>query len=165
VVWTAPTINTDGTPIVGAISYRVEQKFGAGDWVTVATVATTQAYVVGLQPGTYTFRVFSIVNGLASDASNTATKDATAVSPPKPNPPAIQVAQVVVGVDHSPVYTVLANGDRSSTVAGMAEVGTACELPVLFTYRNRTYMKPVAWKREKGVSVPLTAIVGAPCGA
>lgn len=145
IMWTAPATNTDGTPIVLPISYRLERQSGAS-WVPVITTDLRQHYLTGLTPGTYTFRVSAIVNGAQSDYSNTASRDATAPPPPVPQPPVIQVVQVTIGVDHAPVFTVLADGSRSTTVGGFAAVGTECRGPVLFRYRNKDYREPAAWK-------------------
>lgn len=160
IVWTASTTWTNGTPIVVPVTYRVEQRTGSGAWTTVTTVSQPQAYVVNLAPGTYTFRVFAIANSQVSDASNEAVKEATAPPPVIPTPPVIQVVQVIIGVDHAPVFTVLADGSRSNTVGGMVPVGTECTGPVIFRYRNKDWRKPVTFK-PWGVSA--TARVAAPC--
>jgi predicted phage tail protein len=91
VLWTAPANNTDGTPIVLALTYRVERltQTNPATWMTVNTVSTTQAYVTNLAPGTYTFRVIAIAGGKESDPSNSA---AGTVATPTPNPVVITIA-------------------------------------------------------------------------
>jgi hypothetical protein len=157
VCWEAPIVNTDGTPIVLALTYDVEQQTGT-TWTRVATGLTSLDWTSGvLTPGTYTYRVIANAGGRSSDPSGTANKTATN---PQPLPPSIQVVQVVIGVDHAPVFTVLSDGSRSTTVGGFASVGTPCEGDVLFRYRNRDYRKPVAWKPW---STSSSARVAAPC--
>jgi hypothetical protein len=161
-VFTAPIANTDGTPIAGLITYHVErlQQVTGGTWMEIATTSQAQYLVTNLAPGTYTFRVLAAVGTSKSAPSNTANGTATALPPPIPNPPVIQVVQVIIGVDHAPVYTVLSDGSRSSTVGGMVPVGTVCEGPVLFRYRGKDWRKPSSFK-PWGVSS--TARVAAPC--
>lgn len=159
VMWTAPQVNEDGTPIVLPISYRLERQSGT-NWAPVTTTDLRQHYLTGLAPGTYTFRVLAIVNGVHSQPSNTASREATAPPPPQPVPPVIQVVQVVIGVDHAPVFTVLADGTRSTTVGGFAAVGTECRGPVLFRYRNKDYREPASWKPW---STSTRVRVAAPC--
>lgn len=157
IVYSAPTTNTDGSPIAGPLTYRTERLTGS-TWVPVGTIPDLMHYVTNLPVGTHNFRVVAIDGGRESDPSNTASRD---VVQPAPNPPVIQVVQVVIGVDHAPVFTVLANGTRSSTWGGFARVGTACEGPALFTYLGYEWRKPVQWDRRKGISA--TARVAAPC--
>lgn len=140
--WGAVATRTDGLPTTFPVTYRAEQQAGTGTFTTLSTVSATQFYVQNLAPGAYTFRVFAIENSLVSAASNLASR--TIVQAP-PTAPVIVIA-VVIGVDHSPVYTVLADGTRSNTVGGFAAVGTECTGPVLFRYRNRDYREPKKWK-------------------
>lgn len=156
-VGTAPTTRVDGTPITQPLTYRFEHRTGS-TWTTIANnLPIPRHYVTNLTPGTHTFRMYAIEQGLESAASNEGSRD---VPHPAPLPPVIQVVQVVVGVDHAPVFTVLADGTRSSTVGGFAAVGTVCEGPVLFRYRNRDYRRPTAWKPW---ATSAAARVGAPC--
>lgn len=154
--WAAVEQFVDGTPIVLPVTYRVEQKTGT-TWSAVQTVTTTRAYLTGLAPGAYTFRVVAIVGPKESAPSNEAGR---AVEHPTPTAPVIQVVEVVIGSDHSPVFTVLKDGSRSATIGGLVPVGTACDGPVLFRYRGRDWRRPVTFK-PWGVSS--TARVAAPC--
>lgn len=157
IVWTAPTLNDDGTPIVLALTYRVERQAGTG-WAAVATTSELRHYVTGLAPGTHTFRVVAIAGGRESLPSNTGARD---VPQPAPLPPVIQVVRVVVDSNESPVFTVLANGTRSNTFAGLATVGTECTGPELFRYLGVGWRAPVTWNRRVGISA--SARVAAPC--
>jgi len=164
-LYTAPAVNTDGTPITGLITYHIErlQQVTGGSWMEIATTSQTQYLVTNLAPGTYTFRVSAAVGMAKSAPTPTATGTATALPPPIPNPPTgIQVVQVIIGVDHAPVFTVLSDGSRSSTVGGMVPIGTACEGPVLFRYRGKDWRKPSTFK-PWGVSA--SARVAAPCAS
>lgn len=60
--WTAPTANTDGTPITGPLSYRVEAKAGEA-WAALATVSALTYDAPG---STGCWRVVAIVGGVES---------------------------------------------------------------------------------------------------
>ena len=152
VSWEVPNY-VDGTPIALPITYRVEQKAGA-TWTAVQTVSNTRAYLTGLAPGTYTFRVVAIVGGKESVPSNEAGRS---VEQPAPSAPVIQVVQVVIG-DHQPVFTVTKSG--VGTFAGVARVGTECEGAVLFRWRGVEWRAPKEWSPWETAS---TVVVGAPC--
>lgn len=91
---TAPTTNTDGSPITGALTYRWEQRTApAGTWASIGTQASLQKYVTGLAPGDYEWRAFAInSSGLESGPSNVAGRAATN-SPP--NAPVIIIAATI----------------------------------------------------------------------
>lgn len=64
---TAPTVNTDGTPITLPLIYRIEQKTGTGAYATVATGLTSlQYYAKNLAPGDYVFRAYANCVGVPS---------------------------------------------------------------------------------------------------
>jgi hypothetical protein len=165
VEWGASTTYTNGQAIPAGttVTYRVERLTltTLPTWILIESTAQVRSYVRNLAPGTYTFRVVAIVNSIESLPTPSATGTATALPPPVPNPPpTIQVVQVIIGVDHVPVFTVLSDGSRSNTVGGMVPVGTECEGPVLFRYRNKEWRKPVTFKPW---NTPATARVAAPC--
>lgn len=105
--WTAPTVNTDGSPVVLPLTYDVEQQSGS-TWTKVATGLTATDWKSGtLTPGTYVYRVIAFAGGRASDPSTTGSK--TAVNP-TPNPPTgVIIAEVT--------FTVPATCDLSVTPA------------------------------------------------
>ncbi len=76
--WTAPTENTDGTPIVGLAGYHIYYGTTENAWTTTITVAsaTETSYVVsGLAPGTYYFAVVAFNSaGVDSPQSNVLSK-------------------------------------------------------------------------------------------
>lgn len=137
--WNAPTLRTDGSAIVGPLSYRIVNQSG----VTVATVSALSYTVTGLPAGVHCWRVIAIEGGVASDPSNEACKTIVedAPPPPPPPPPAVVVVANVAGISHAVVFGVTSSGGRSSTVVGFAAVGAACEGPVLFRYRNQDYRR------------------------
>lgn len=159
IVVTPPTVNEDGTPIVLALTYRVERLVGS-TWTPVTTTASTLHYLTGLAPGTYTFRVLAIAGGRESLPSNTAARD---VQQPAPAPPVIQVVQVVIGENVAPVFTVLSNGTLSKTWVGFARVGVACDGPSVSTYLGYQWRRPAEWGKRKGISS--SARVAAPCSS
>lgn len=68
VSWRAPTQNTNGTSITGAITYRVIS--GTLSWQTTAL----EIKLTGLPRGLRCFRVVAVVNGVESAASSEACK-------------------------------------------------------------------------------------------
>jgi hypothetical protein len=76
--WTAPTENTNGTPISGLAGYHIYYGTTQNAWTTTITVAspTQTSYVVsGLAHGTYYFAVVAYnAAGMDSPESNVASK-------------------------------------------------------------------------------------------
>ena len=76
--WTAPTENTDGTPITGLAGYYVYYGTSANALtmsVTISDAAATSYVLSGLSPGTYYFAVVAYnAAGMDSPESNTASK-------------------------------------------------------------------------------------------
>jgi Fibronectin type III domain len=76
--WTAPTENTNGTPITGLAGYYIYYGTSANALTMTVTVsdATATSYVVGgLTPGTYYFAVVAYnAEGMDSGESNMASK-------------------------------------------------------------------------------------------
>ncbi len=104
VCWTAPETYTDGSPIVLAITYDVEQQSGS-TWTKVASAITARDWTSGvLTPGTYVYRVRAIVAGVSSDPSNTGTKNAVS---PTPNAPTVIIVAAVINADGPPTYKVI----------------------------------------------------------
>jgi hypothetical protein len=88
-VWTPPTLNTDGSAIAGAITYNLYQGPCAGPLVQVQSGLTVAAATVstGLTPGQNTgFAVTAVVAGLES--AQTAAACAT-IPFPQPNAPTL----------------------------------------------------------------------------
>lgn len=143
VSWTNPTTNVDGSPIGTITGTRVEYgscsgtAFGTKAGEQTASGAAT-SIVITLPAGAYCFRAYTQTAAGESAASNVASK---VIPAPLPNPPTITTIAVVAGVDHVPAFRILADGTRSTTVAGFVPVGTACTGPVVFTYRSRSYRR------------------------
>ena len=76
--WTAPTKNTDGTPVTDLAGYHIYYGTSEGAWTSTITVleATETSYVVsGLAPGTYYFTIVAFnTAGDDSPQSNIASK-------------------------------------------------------------------------------------------
>lgn len=159
--WTHPTANTDGsslplTQITGTVIV----------WGASSTAMTNSKVVTGtststtldLVPGTWFVGAKTTANGNTSLTSNIVQ---VVIPQPTPNPPVLTVQAVVAGINMSPAFKVLADGSRSSAVAGFVPVGTVCSGPVLFTYRKLSYRsvsrEAIAWWS------PTLAPVAAPC--
>jgi hypothetical protein len=85
--WTAPTANTDGTPIAGALTYNIYQGATAATLTKVASglTSTTGAVTAGLTAGTTQyFAVTAVANGMESAQTPVA---ALAIPFPTPNAP------------------------------------------------------------------------------
>ncbi len=82
--WTAPTTNTDGTAIVGPITYTVYQYTNAVSTQLATGVVGLTFTTLNLPPGKYSFQVSAWVNGMQSVA---ATSPIITIAAPPPNPP------------------------------------------------------------------------------
>lgn len=81
--WTAPTQNTDGSPLTDLASFRIYQGTSAATLAQVATVgAAGGAYTTPtLQPGTYYFSV-TAVNAAGVESSRSGVVSTTIAPPP-----------------------------------------------------------------------------------
>jgi hypothetical protein len=166
--WTHPTTNTDGSalPLAQITSTRVEwgscagAAFGAkaGEVVVPAPAATIT--INNLPAGTTCFRAFSLANGNESAASSVGVK---IIPQPTPNPPTFTAIAVVAGANMAPAYKILADGSRSSVLAGFVPIGRACSGNVVFTYRGASFRKVAAADVMWWATTP-TASVAAACG-
>jgi len=139
VSWTHPTYNTDGSalPVAQITGTTVV-------WGTSATAMTSSKLVTGTAtsttidfgPGTWFVAARTNANGNSSAVSNVAQ---VVIPQPTPNPPIVTVQAVVAGINMSPAYKILADGTRSQVVAGFVSVGSACDGPVVFKYRELSY--------------------------
>lgn len=167
VSWVHPTANTDGSslPLTQITSTTVV-------WGTSSTAMTSSKVVTGaatstiidLAPGTWFVGARTNANGNASVVSNIVQ---VVIPQPTPNPPVVTVQAVVAGLNMAPAFKVLADGSRSSVVAGFVPVGTECSGPVLFTYRRIGYRivsrEAVRWWNPPLADVQSPPPVAAPC--
>jgi Fibronectin type III domain len=76
--WTAPSKNTDGSPLTDLAGYHIYYGTSAGAWtstITVLDAAETSYVVAGLAPGTYYFTVVAFnADGVDSPQSNVGSK-------------------------------------------------------------------------------------------
>jgi hypothetical protein len=76
--WTAPTENTDGSPLTNLAGYHSDYGTTEGSWTSTITIleGTETSYVVsGLAPGTYYFTVVAFnTEGIDSSDSNVGSK-------------------------------------------------------------------------------------------
>lgn len=71
--WAAPTQNTDGSAVSGAVTYRVSRQIGSGAWAVQCQTTERTATVWNTGAGTYNLRVTATVGGQESAPSGTAT--------------------------------------------------------------------------------------------
>lgn len=137
--WTAPTRNTDGSALTTLAGYRISYGLAASaltSTIQVPSPATTAYIVESLDANTWHFGVRAYTNtGVESDLSNivskavastTETRSATrevAVTPPKPEPPVLQVVDNRV-FNATPDYSLLAF--RAGKQYGTVALGTRC---------------------------------------
>ncbi len=140
VCWTHPTSNTDGSTLPLSQITRTTVAWGATEADmpnTKVVTGTATCTAIDFAPGTWTVAAKTTANGNDSNYSRSAS---VVIPQPTPNPPTgLSVVAVVAGLNMAPAYKVLANGSRSTVVAGFVPVGTKCSGPVLFTYRNKGY--------------------------
>lgn len=167
VSWVHPTANTDGSalPVSQITSTTVV-------WGTSSTAMTNSKVVTGtatsttldLAPGTWFVGARTTANGNTSAVSNVVQ---VVIPQPTPNPPVVTVQAVVAGLNMAPVFKILADGSRSSVVAGFVKVGTECSGPVVFTYRKLGYRtvprEAVQWWNPPLADVRSPPPVAAPC--
>jgi hypothetical protein len=76
--WTAPSKNTDGSPLTDLAGYHIYYGTSAGAWtstITVLDAAETSYVVAGLASGTYYFAVVAFnADGVDSPQSNVGSK-------------------------------------------------------------------------------------------
>lgn len=161
--WTNPTTRTDGTAVTVA-QVKVYRGATCSAQTVVATIPAATTYTdTNVPAGTYCYAVSAVdANGLESAKSVTATA-VVPVAPPNP-PTGLSVTAVVAGLNMSPAYKILANGGRSSAVAGFVPAGTACSGAAAFTYRGVAYHR-VDRAAVKWWNTTATDAVAAPCKA
>jgi hypothetical protein len=164
----APDTFVDGTPIVVALTYRVEQRTGtSGSFATVASGLTTpQAYIQNLAPGSYQFRMFANCTICTSESAASNIAGATATPIPKvPQPPVITIAVVISpDINVAPVIRIVdPSGDpQPGSVVGFVPVGRECSGKVVFRYRGDSYRR-VAVRQEELWNTTNARNVAAPC--
>lgn len=93
VAWTAPTANTDGSALTGALTYNLYQG-AAGAMVSVQTGLTTVSATVtkGLTAGsTQCFAITAVENGVESLQSLPACVTLQALTPTAPGIPTVTI--------------------------------------------------------------------------
>lgn len=138
--WTAPTRNTDGSPLTNLSGYRLHYGTVATDLVQTVQLAspTTTSYTItNLTDGTWHFGVRALASdGAESALSNIVSKQVAAttethastrtvtVTRPQPEPPVLQVADPRV-FNATPDYSLLAF--RAGKQYGTVALGTPCD--------------------------------------
>lgn len=138
VSWTAPTQNTDGSPLTNLAGYRIYYGTSATAINTVVDipVATTTQRILTLPAGMHYFQM-TAYNTLGVESARTAvlSKD---IPPPVPGEPGNVTITVAMGMLQAPVYSVTASNARS-VYMGAIDPGKRCGDVPLFTYRSRTF--------------------------
>ncbi len=167
VSWTAPSLNTDGTPLTDLAGFRVyygtsQSLLGTSDDAPGAT--TRQRLIDNLAAGTWYFAVRAVnVNGAESANSNIAAKlvgataqtvsvSTTITIRPVPAAP-ILTTVVVAGVDYVPIIRVTSAGNAiSSTFYGLVPTGRLCGKRVA-TWRGKAiHYVQATWAETWGLT-------------
>jgi hypothetical protein len=171
VKWTAPTTNTDGTPLTDLVGYRLYHStlpgtIGSGTPITIANPAAVSYLVSGLPDGlryfgmqAYTATATSSMSGLATKtiAGTPAVSDAETVAVTVTTQPSAPVITVV----ESTVYNI-GSFDvtqwkvKTNLPYGTVPIGTRCDAtrPAVNSY----YVVPrsaVKWGTRGSLSYPL----------
>lgn len=158
VSWQLPTTNTNGSALPASQITRTTIYWGASQTAMTNSRAVTGAATsttIDLAPGTYFIGAKVTANGNESAMSNVQT---VTIAQPTPNPPTgLTVQAVVAGLNMSPAYKILKSGERSQVVSGFVTVGTPCEGPVVFRYRDRDY-REVSARKVKWWNPPLADV-------
>jgi hypothetical protein len=167
VSWTHPTANTDGTALPLSQITRTVVVWGASPTALTSSkivTGTATSTTIDLAAGTWYVGARSTANGNDSAVSQVVT---VVIPQPTPNPPVVTVQAVVAGINMSPAYKILADGTRSQVVAGFVPVGSACDGPVVFKYRDLPYREvPAArvnWWKPPLADVRSPPRVAVPC--
>lgn len=165
VCWSAPTTNTDGSAIAGAITYTVQQQSGS-TWTNVGTgITATDWTSTVLAPGSYAFRVLATV--AAVDSAPAAASGTKVVPVPTPNPPSgAVVAQVTVEIT-SPAFRIIGEYPHATRGAFIANVpvGRDCTGPVLFRKNGYNFRQVLLLPTDKTWqdAGPAPKTAAAPC--
>lgn len=167
VCWTHPTTNTDGSALPVSQITRTTIAWGASDTNmpnTKIVTGTATCTSIDFASGTWAVAGRTTANGNDSNYSQVVQ---VVIPQPTPNPPVLTVQAVVADLNMSPAYKILADGSRSSVVAGFVPVGTGCGGPVVFKYRDREYRivprEAVKWWNPPLADVRSPPPVAAPC--
>ena len=154
---TAPTTNTDGSVIAGAISYKFYRGTTAGSQTTASPVQTNCAYTfTGLAVGTHYFSATATVGGIESAKSSVVNK---AIAAPIPNPP----SGLTVAADLTAYSDDKIRNGKLMRAVGLVAPGTACSASEALISQGVTYYAVLssAVTASPGVSLPL--VVYAQC--
>lgn len=92
VKWTAPTANTNGSPIAGAITYNLYSISGSVASLISAGLTTVSSTRSNLNAGSPCYAVTAVVGGIESGLSNTGT----ILVQDTPNPPGSLTCTLVI---------------------------------------------------------------------
>jgi hypothetical protein len=132
---TPPTQNTDGSPIVGTISYKFYRGTVVGTYPTSQTSATCGTAFTALPAGVNYFVSTVIVGGVESAFSNVASK---VVSVAVPLPPGVPLPRSLAG----PVFAVQTT-DNALVLPQVGDVvaGVVCDPSQIVSQSGNTYMR------------------------
>jgi len=94
--WTAPTVNTDGSPIAAAITYNLYNVSGTNAQLLLSGISGLSNVRSMLSTATYCYALTAVVNGMESAFSNSVSFVVSSPAPvkPTPNPPTQVVCSV-----------------------------------------------------------------------
>jgi hypothetical protein len=142
---TAPTKNTDGSSISGAITYKFYEGANVSSFVNSSPPQTSCAYTwANLAPGTHFFAVTASVGGVESAMSNMPSK---VVPAPTPSPP------TNLTVTNPTAYEMrTTNGKLVAYAVGTTSLGSLCgteeRVVAGVSYRRVEHADLVVWPQK-----------------
>lgn len=172
--WTAPTTNTDGTPLTNLASYEVVAGTNPDALTRVSTAlpTATSKLITGLSGGTWYFGVMAVTSSdVRSALSNVISKpvgappfsasgSVTITIRPVPSAPVLTTV-VVAGVNFVPLYRVSPTNQLSKVIYGLIPVGRTCGAYVT-TWRGLKFHRVTVSAKEVWGTTS-TADLAAPC--
>ena len=160
--WTAPTLNTDGTAIVGAISYKV---YGAIQGQPKLLLASPTLLTFTHNPAGGATWCYDVTANVAAQESAHSGEACKVIPLPVPNPPSNVTIAAVTGATFTPAYkyvvSTLGVATRSTVLAGLVPLGAPCGPALLFSYRSKPYRQvpqsAVLWESNGVAQSPLVA--------
>ena len=177
--WTIPTQNTDGTALTDLAGFKIYKGTTAANLTLSATInnPTAAAYTAtGLSLGANYFSITAYnvagvesmrsVPGLRTVTAPAAiTASVTVTVDKQPNPPTnFQVAEVVAGMNMSPVYKYTLANKRSPDPAGYIALNKGCFGNVLFYYKGFSF-RQVSASDVSWFAAAASDRVAAPCAS
>jgi hypothetical protein len=140
--WTAPTQNTDGSPLMDLDHYKIyygTSTTSLTQLVDLITKSLLTYKVTNLAPGTWFFSMTAInTAGIESDKSNVVSK---VILPTKPNSPTDLTVTTIALFRLVQNISPTGEGDLVMVLLGTVPAGTSCDVSQTITTHGVSYNK------------------------